>query len=147
METTKWSISNLKQRCSGQVNIGELTGHRSLSSMELGNLTVTGAGNFSTTLTTPCTACIQNMTNTSMTYTEKNMGYGLSDQELMKALNPGLYFVGTYAYILWYVIGLPANTFAFCVWIQRQVRAKMPRHHTYTYRLYTYTYTYTCMVW
>ena len=93
--------------------------------MELGNLTVTGAGNFSTTLTTPCTACIQNMTNTSMTYTEKNMGYGLSDQELMKALNPGLYFVGTYAYILWYVIGLPANTFAFCVWIQRQVRAKM----------------------
>lgn len=49
------------------------------------------------------------------------MGYGLPEADLIKAVNPDLDFIRTYAYILWYIIGLPANTIAFCVWIQRQV--------------------------
>lgn len=89
--------------------------------MDIGYNPATGADNLSVTLMTQCTACIQNITNSS-TYTEKNQAVGLNEDELIKALNPQLDFVGTYAYILWYLIGLPANTFAFCVWIQKQVR-------------------------
>lgn len=78
------------------------------------------AANISAAVTT-CTLCHQNMTNTSSTFEEKNMGYGLPEADLIKAVNPDLDFIRTYAYILWYIIGLPANTIAFCVWIQRQV--------------------------
>lgn len=60
--------------------------------------------------------------NVTGNFTGNVTGYGLTEEEIIYYLRPSLHYFTTYAYILWYAIGLPANTVAFLVWIQRKVR-------------------------
>lgn len=81
-------------------------------------------------LTMPSTLIINNSEvwnetmelNATIPGVSETFNYGLHEDQIVEAISPGLTVIGTYAYILWYSIGFPANTIALVTWIQRQVK-------------------------
>ena len=69
-------------------------------------------------LITNCTMCNETLGNGT---TLPLMTHYLSEAQIIYNLNSTLWLMPAYAYIVWYIIGIPANFIAFAVWIQRKV--------------------------